>query len=137
MVLYIEPRWYDAMLNTEGLGPKTVEGRLFKPKYEKISSGDVKTITFVKNPEPNSKNTKPEDGITVRVLKTIVYDSFADYLRYEGLARTLPGVTDLVQGLSFYRKFYYEVDERKHKVLAIRFERLDDDLKKRGLKCGM
>jgi len=118
------------MLNTQGFGPKTVEGRLFKPKYEQIISGDVKTITFLKNPEPNSKDTKLEDSITVRVLNAVIYDSFADYLRYEGLARTLPGVTSLEQGLSIYRKIYYEEDEKKHKVLAIRFERMDDGLKK-------
>ena len=103
---------------------------MLKPKYEQIRSGHVRTITFVKNPEQNSKHTKTEDGIKVRVLNAVIYDSFADYLRYEGLARTLPGVTSLEQGLSIYRKFYSEEDEKKHKVLAIRFERMDDGLKK-------
>lgn len=98
-------------------GRKTVEGRLDKGKFADVRAGTVLLIRrSSSNSNSNSNSSKPVVAVVADVRR---YDSFESYLSAEGLNRTLPGVQTIADGVSVYRQFYTEQDERKHGVLAI------------------
>ena len=111
----VKTRWFNAIKN----GKKTVEGRL-KKKFGHIKKGT--TLVIRKNPEStNSKNNSQNDThvLIVVVTDNVKYRSFEEYLLQEGLARTLPGVRSIEEGVNIYRSFYSEEDEKTHGVSAI------------------
>ncbi|CAK7322659.1 unnamed protein product [Dovyalis caffra] len=77
-------------------GLKTVEGR--------IGSGAL--ILFNK-------------CVLLQVQEVQQYASFSEMLETEGLAKVLPGVNTIDEGVRVYRKFYTEEKERSNGVLAI------------------
>lgn len=93
------------------LSLKTVEGRLRKGDFASMAIGDH--ITF----------TNTEFGFTRAFVSEIidlrVYPSFRAYLEQETLARTLPGIETLDDGLAIYRRYYTEEDEQRYTVLAL------------------
>jgi ASC-1-like (ASCH) protein len=107
MELNVSQPWLRLIQN----GQKTVEGRLNKGKFADIKVGTVLVISG--NSNSNSKKTV---AVTTRVCR---YASFEEYLSQEGLARTLPGIKSIKDGVDVYRKFYSAEDERTHGVLAI------------------
>jgi hypothetical protein len=48
------------------------------------------------------------------------YTSFSEMLKVEGLAKVLPGVESIEEGVQVYRNFYSEEKERMNGVVAIR-----------------
>lgn len=97
MELSVQQPWLDHILK----GRKTVEGR-----FAELQRGDILVIA----------------GRRFRVSSIARYDGFKAYLTQEGLARTLPGVTSVAEGVAIYRRFYAEEAERQHGVLAIRIK---------------
>ncbi|KAG7575826.1 ASCH domain [Arabidopsis thaliana x Arabidopsis arenosa] len=86
-------------------GRKTVEGRCAVGDYMRISSGDF--ILFNK-------------CLLLEVQDVHHYTSFSEMLRMEGLAKVLPGVESIEEGVQVYRNFYSEEKERMNGVVAIR-----------------
>jgi ASC-1-like (ASCH) protein len=90
---------------------KTVEGRLDKNKFSELSRGSVLIIS--------SNQSKEEEKVVAVVTRVKKYPDFRTYLTQEGLARTLPGIETIEEGVSVYRQFYTEAQEREHGVLAV------------------
>ncbi|XP_010463786.1 PREDICTED: uncharacterized protein LOC104744426 isoform X2 [Camelina sativa] len=86
-------------------GLKTVEGRCAVGDYMRISSGAF--ILFNK-------------CLLLEVQDVHHYTSFSEMLRLEGLAKVLPGVESIEEGVKVYRNFYSEEKERLNGVVAIR-----------------
>ncbi|KAK6914524.1 ASCH domain [Dillenia turbinata] len=85
-------------------GVKTVEGRCAVGKYSRISSGA--SILFNK-------------CLVLCVQDVHWYASFSEMLKAESLAKVLPGVKTVEEGVQIYWKFYTEEQERSKGVLAI------------------
>lgn len=86
-------------------GLKTTEGRCAVGDYMRISSGDF--ILFNK-------------CLLLQVQDVCYYTSFSEMLRVESLAKVLPGVETIEEGVGVYRNFYPEEKERMNGVVAIR-----------------
>ena len=86
---------------------KTVEGRLNKGDWTHMEFGDQ--IVW-KSPGWSCRSL---------VIKAVEYDSFEEYLKAEGLEKTLPGVETIEEGIDVYRQFYSVEDEQKYGVIAI------------------
>ena len=89
---------------------KTVEGRLNKGDFTKMKIGD--TIIFYNNDFDYRE-------ITVKITKTNNYYTFRNYLQKETLKKTLPGFTNLEEGLNVYFKYFTKEQESQHKIKAI------------------
>ncbi|KAF5775155.1 putative ASCH domain, PUA-like superfamily protein [Helianthus annuus] len=84
-------------------GHKTIEGRC-AGRLNRIKSGSL--ILFNK-------------CLLLQVEDVHLYASFSDMLAAEGLAKVLPGVDTIEEGIQIYRKFYSEEREKSNGVLAI------------------
>ncbi len=90
-------------------GAKTVEGRLKKPELAALQPGDL--IEFIS-----------EDDRTMRaeVVYNKEYRSFREMLLQEGIARCLPGLSNLEEGIQIYHSFPgYKAKEKELGVLGI------------------
>lgn len=100
-------------------GEKTVEGRLNKGTFAKVRVGDVLVVRNA------TVTTTARTGAVVLVVTDVKrYDSFQTYLSQEGLARTLPGIQSIADGVAVYRRFYPAEDEARHGVLALHVRRV-------------
>lgn len=116
--------WFRALRD----GVKTVEGRLHKGKFAALRPGTVLVVArsgppppsargaSVARPASSSRAARPFVAVVTRVVR---YASFVEYLSQEGLARTLPGVKTLEDGVAVYRAFYSAEDEAAHGVAAL------------------
>ncbi|KAF9679184.1 hypothetical protein SADUNF_Sadunf07G0113700 [Salix dunnii] len=113
-------------------GLKTVEGRCAVGNYNRIGSGA--SILF-------NKCVLLQVQVEVRR-----YALFSEMLEAEVLAKVLPGVNTIDEGVRVYRKFYTEEKERSNGVLAIcvaksaaqpyiSVARILSGLSKGGLEC--
>ncbi|XP_017975205.1 PREDICTED: uncharacterized protein LOC18602432 [Theobroma cacao] len=85
-------------------GLKTMEGRCAVGDYNRIASGAL--ILFNK-------------CLVLEVQDVHRYASFFEMLEAESLAKVLPGVETIDEGIQVYRKFYSEEKEMSNGVLAI------------------
>ncbi|KAI3700334.1 hypothetical protein L2E82_44960 [Cichorium intybus] len=85
-------------------GQKTIEGRCAGGDYNRIESGSL--ILFNK-------------CLLLQVHDVHCYGSFFDMLSTEDLAKVLPGVETVEEGVQIYRRFYSEEKEKSNGVLAI------------------
>ncbi|KAL5543203.1 hypothetical protein UlMin_010913 [Ulmus minor] len=85
-------------------GIKTVEGRCATGNYKRIGPGSLILINKC---------------IAFKVECVCSYVSFSEMLEAEGLAKVLPGVKSVEEGVEIYRKFYTEEKERSNGVLGI------------------
>ncbi|KAG1331280.1 hypothetical protein COCNU_02G012480 [Cocos nucifera] len=85
-------------------GLKTVEGRCATGDYNRIIPGSL--LLFNK-------------CLLLEVQDVRRYSSFSEMLQVETLARVLPGVKTIEEGVKIYRKFYTEEKEKSNSVLAI------------------
>ncbi|PIN00881.1 hypothetical protein CDL12_26617 [Handroanthus impetiginosus] len=98
--LHVQEPFFSQLI--EGL--KTVEGRCAAGDYRRIQSGHL--LLFNK-------------CLTLLVQDIRRYASFCEMLEAESLAKVLPGVTSIEEGVQVYRNFYSEEKERSNGVLAI------------------
>ncbi|KAK8478322.1 hypothetical protein V6N13_055054 [Hibiscus sabdariffa] len=85
-------------------GIKTIEGRCAVGDYNRIASGAL--ILFNK-------------CLVLEVQDVCHYASFFEMLEAETLAKVLPGVETIDEGVQVYRKFYTEEKEMSNGVVAI------------------
>ncbi|XP_044465327.1 uncharacterized protein LOC123195594 [Mangifera indica] len=85
-------------------GLKTVEGRCAVGDYSRIGPGAL--ILFNK-------------CLVLEVQDVERYGSFYEMLQAQSLAKVLPGIKSIVEGVQVYRKFYTEEKEQSNGVLAI------------------
>ncbi|KAI3470331.1 hypothetical protein Pfo_026994 [Paulownia fortunei] len=85
-------------------GLKTIEGRCAVGDYKRIKCGHL--LLFNK-------------CLTLQVQDIRQYASFHEMLEAESLAKVLPGVSSIEEGVQIYRNFYSEEKERSNGVLAI------------------
>jgi ASC-1-like (ASCH) protein len=76
-------------------GKKTVEGRIYTPKFEKLAQGDH--TVFVKN--------GTEEKLVCSVKALNIYKNFSSMLLAEGIENMLPGVATLSQAVQMYEDF--------------------------------
>lgn len=112
--------WYTAIKN----GKKTIEGRLHKGKFADVKKGNVFIIHESVSVEDGRKRRKLRPAMVVLVTGVVKYKSFRDYLEQEGVARTLPGLKSVEEGVRAYRKFYDEKDEKDYGVVAFHILKL-------------
>jgi ASC-1-like (ASCH) protein len=95
-------------------GQKTVEGRLVKGKYAKMSLGDQIIV-----------QTEDESGsFDVKIIGLNRYQSFRDMLEAEGIKNVLPNLDTVEEGILEYYKFYTKEQEKEFGVLAIKVKKL-------------
>ena len=58
--------------------------------------------------------------ILTKIVGKKSYKTFEEYLKKEGLQKSLPGMPSLKHGLSVYYKYFTKSDEAKYGVVAIR-----------------
>lgn len=115
--------WFGALRR----GTKTIEGRLCKGRFAGVQPGSVLVVRPSAVSESREDGTAAADSLTAssksRFVAVVVavkrYASFEEYLTQEGLARTLPGVRSIADGVKIYREFYSSDMERRHGVAAI------------------
>lgn len=95
------------------LGIKTVEGTLNKGDFEEMKIGD--NIMFINN------EFGFERIFIIRIKIICYYSSFQSFLEYETLAKCLPGIDNIQDGLNIYYNYYTRDDELKHKIKAFEF----------------
>lgn len=100
---------------------KTVEGRLGKPKFLKISKGDVIQIRedVWKNGAIKLSMTS---GVSIKVTQVLYFETFSEMLEALNYKDVLPSALNIEDGIEIYRQFYSEADEREYGVVAIIFE---------------
>lgn len=108
---HLSEPWFTLVL----LGYKTIEGRLDKGDFEIIEARDI--IEWF-NEDIISRS------FMTRVIRKTKYESFRDYLRIEGLEKSLPGITNLEDALKIYAKFYSTEEEKKFGVIALEIEKI-------------
>ncbi|KAL4632242.1 hypothetical protein ACB092_04G036500 [Castanea dentata] len=91
-------------------GKKTIEGRCAIGDYNRIGSGTL--IRFNK-------------CVVFEVQDAHRYASFSEMLGAESLAKVLPGVETIEEGIQIYRNFYTEEKEKTNGVLAIHVLKVD------------
>ncbi|KAK2641913.1 hypothetical protein Ddye_023676 [Dipteronia dyeriana] len=85
-------------------GLKTVEGRCAVGAFNRISSGAL--LLF-------------NNCLVLEVEDVHRYVSFSEMLHIESLAKVLPGIKTIDEGVQIYRKFYMEEKEKSNGVIAI------------------
>jgi ASC-1-like (ASCH) protein len=90
-------------------GQKSIEGRLKRGKYAMIQVGDRMEVN----------NEDESDIVAVEVMGVREYLSFKAMLLSEPIDKVLPGISDINEALSIYRRFYSEDEEKKFGVVAI------------------
>lgn len=88
---------------------KVVEGRLNKGRFSELQRGSVLII---------NENGTSEKVVAV-VTRISKYPDFTTYLTQEGLARTLPSIKSIEEGVNVYRQFYSAQQEQEFGVLAV------------------
>ena len=58
----------------------------------------------------------------VKIIKLNNYKNFENYLKNKTLKKTLPGISNIKEGLDIYYKYYSKEDEKKYKIIAIDIE---------------
>lgn len=111
--------WFDALF----YGKKTIEGRLNKGKFALLNVGSVIVISRTGGNANSRFSGPPPPNMVAVVTDVMYYKSFEDYLSQEGLARTLPGVCSISDGVSIYHQFYTIEQERNNGVVAIHLRR--------------
>lgn len=96
--------WFEHIVK----GKKDVEGRLNRGKFAELERGNQLFIN--------------DGAIVAKIVRVTPYLSFEEYLRIEGLKRTLPGISTIEEGIAAYRQFYSEEDEHLYGVVAIELE---------------
>ena len=107
----VAPTWWTKLGKT-----KHIEGRKATGKFGKFQIGDYAQIypTGLENFNPK-----------LFLIKDIrYYGSCYEYLLQEGLAKTLPGVTSIVDGVQVFLDCGYSYEEIKGPFLAIELEEM-------------
>lgn len=111
--LSVSDPWFGAIKR----GEKTVEGRLAYGRFLEMKRGTLLTIN---NSKQAGENESPAASTVYAVVtRVVIYKSIRMYLEQEGLARTLPGVKRISDGVSIYRQFYSTEKEKTHGIAAI------------------
>ena len=106
-------------------GQKVVEGRKGSPLWNKIEAGDI--ITFTKKVENDSKDSKNIVFFDVKVTGINRYTNpgllkLHKFFKEETLARVLPGVHTIDDGIKVYLQWSNEEEINKYDFLGIQVE---------------
>jgi ASC-1-like (ASCH) protein len=103
MEIHLDDPWYDLVARRV----KSVEGRLASPKWAAVGVNSIWTIV-----------SNDDRRITARVDAVRRYDSLTQYLKTEGLERTLPGIGSIDEGVAVYERYYPRGQDEILGVLA-------------------
>lgn len=107
--IHIDDPWFGHIKS----GKKNVEGKIAKGKALQMEKG--KNIRIFGN---------KGDFLDCQILDIRKYYSFVEYLTTEGLARTLPGLSTIEEGLAVYARYYEPGLDQKLGVLAVQLRRI-------------
>ena len=102
-IIHCQEPWYSFIKS----GVKTVEGRKAVGNYRSIKKDDI--ITFYNNDEKFDCNVS---GVNC-------YSSLEEYLTTETLARTLPGIKTIDEGIKIYLQWSTKEQIAKNGFLGI------------------
>ena len=103
--MYVHDPWFAHLKS----GKKTIEGRM-GGKWSKLKNGDrIHIINY-------------RHCIVVRVIDVRKYNSLEEYLRLEGLEKTLPSVKTIEEGVKIYTMWYAKEEVKRKGMLAIELE---------------
>lgn len=91
-------------------GQKTIEGRLNRGKFAKISKDDILIVG--------------PDKIKFKLIQKTQYPNFRKMLQNEDIINVLPDQKDINEGVQVYYKFYTPEDERKFRVVALKIQKV-------------
>jgi len=99
-------------------GMKTVEGRIAKDKYRKLSPGEV--LRFYNQDQNKEREIQGLNFLEAHIISIEYFTSFSQMLTYYGVKNCLPGVKNLEQALEIYHSFPgYQSEAEKLGVLGI------------------
>ena len=90
---------------------KTVEGRLNKEDVNSMKVGDLIEFT--------NRDFGLERKILVRIDQINIYDNFRVYLEEETLAKCLPCIDNIEDGVHVYHKYYDPKLESQYKIKSL------------------
>jgi ASC-1-like (ASCH) protein len=108
--IHCQEPWFSLLKN----GQKPVEGRKNSLIYQKIKVGDC--IEFF-------EGTRSFKALVTGINK---YPSLKEYLSTEGLARALPGVATMAEGLAIYHAWNSPKDIEKWGFLGIQIKVMEN-----------
>lgn len=103
------------------LGRKTIEGRLGKPKFLKITEGDVVRIREDIWEGGEIVESLTSD-VSIKITQVLYFESFSEMLETLDYKAVLPAALNVEDGLKIYRQFYSAEDEKEYGVVAMLFE---------------
>lgn len=106
--IHCQDPWFTFLKN----GIKTIEGRKYSEKYQKLKKGDI--IEFYKN----------GDSFKAQIIDIKVYENLDEYLNKNDLNNILPGVKSIEEGRKIYTGFTSEEELKKYKFSGIYIKRL-------------
>lgn len=108
----VEERWFQLLVS----GQKVVEGRLKRGRYLALRASSRLRLA------PVPATSSPP--VSFEIISIKEYPTFRALLEAEGLARVLPGVASIEEGVNVYRQYYAAQDELQHGVLAIHLKKI-------------
>ena len=114
MIFKVQEKYFNQIKN----GIKTAEGRINKPKFAKLKSGDM--IIF-------SPNSNPSEQLQARVVNISIYNNFNEMLKNgDNLKKLLPDVETVEDGVKIYESFGdYKTAQFEYGVISIEFKVFD------------
>ena len=99
-------------------GDKTVEGRLGKPRFLEIQSGD--TLTIREDIWDNGVRVgSHDDSLQTQVTQVLYFETFKEMLEAVGYEAAVPTASSLDEAIAKYREFYSAKDEEEYGVVAL------------------
>ena len=106
---FIPEPWF-SLIKT---GVKTTYATLLQKYVKNIVKGDV--IVFHNDELGFTRK------VSVKITSLHTYSTFLECFEKESLEKLLPGIDTLEEGIFVYNNVYSTSDQKKHKVVAIRF----------------
>jgi len=111
MKKHLSEPWFSLVM----LDKKKYEGRLNKGEFSSLKVGNV--ITFFND------DFSIHREFSVEVTKIKKYTSFLFFLTSK-LYKALPSVSTIKEGITVYRNYYSENDEKKYGIIAIKIKKI-------------
>lgn len=103
------------------MGDKTIEGRLGKPRFLKIQTGDALTIREDIWSD-GQKIGSHDDTLLATVKQVLYFESFEEMLAAVDFTAAIPTANSSGEAVAKYREFYTAKDEEEYGVVAFFFE---------------
>ncbi len=108
-------------------GRKTVEGRLYRGKFQQYQPGDIIDLRRDYRDADGVLHDGEPGAARVKIVAVRRYDSFYDMLKAEGYKKALPLAKSLEDAVLEYEKYYSKAEQDKYGILAVEIVYLGED----------